>query len=187
MSNDGTLIIEDARLVFRNFAGKEGMYNQEGDRNFCLLLDDKLSEQMLRDGWNIKYLKAREEGDTPTPYIHVSLKFRARNGATVRPPTVKMVSSRGQTALAEEEMEILDWIDIRTADVIVRPYRWEMSGKTGVKAYLKSLYVVIEEDYLDQKYSDVPELGRVPLELDNPDVIDAEAWEVEKDPLELEG
>ncbi len=73
--NDGTLVMEDAHIVFRNFAGKEGMYNAEGDRNFCILLDTELAEQMLADGWNIKNLRAREEGDPDQPYIQVSLKY----------------------------------------------------------------------------------------------------------------
>ncbi len=59
--NEGTLMMEDARIIFRNFAGKEGMYNRDGDRNFCVILDPKLASQMAEDGWNIKILRVREE------------------------------------------------------------------------------------------------------------------------------
>lgn len=148
--NDGTLIMEDARIVFRNFAGAEGMYNREGDRNFCVLLEDELAEQMLQDGWNIKRLKPREGEETGTAYIQVSVGFKGR------PPRMVMITSQGRTDLGEDECVLLDWADIERADLIIRPYHWNVNGRTGVKAYLKSIFVVIHEDYLELKYADVP-------------------------------
>lgn len=156
--NDGQLVIENAQIIFRNFAGKEGMYNAEGDRNFCVLLDDELADTLVKDGWNVKTLKAREEGDTPQPYIQASVKYRGRNGNAVRPPTIVMITSKGRTALSEDECEILDWVDIASVDLILRPFQWAVSGKTGIKAYVKSIYVTIMEDALQLKYADVPEL-----------------------------
>lgn len=73
-----TFMIEDARLVFRNFSGKEGQYNREGDRNFAVIVPDDVAQDMLKDGWNIRYLAAREEGDADTPYIQVAVNFNNR-------------------------------------------------------------------------------------------------------------
>lgn len=146
---DGTVVIENARITFRNFSGKEGMYNREGDRNFSVLLPDDLATEMAADGWNIKMLKAREEGDEPRPYIHVTVGFKGR------PPRIVQITSRGRTDLGEEECEILDWVDISNVDLIVRPYEWTVNGKTGIKAYLKSIFVTINEDALELKYADI--------------------------------
>lgn len=157
--NDGRLLIEDAEIRFRNFAGKEGMYNQEGARNFCVMLDPQLAEDLQRDNWNVKFLKAREEGEVPQAYLQVSVKYRGRDGNPTRPPTIVMITSKGRTGLDEEECEILDWVDIAKADLIIRPFEWAMQGKSGVKAYLQSLYVTIEEDVLQLRYQDLPEIG----------------------------
>jgi hypothetical protein len=181
-ANDGTLMMEDARIIFRNFAGKEGMYNREGDRNFCVVLDHELADKMAADGWNIKFLKPREEDELPTPYIQVSVGFKGR------PPRIVLISSRGRVELGQHECEILDWVDIRQVDLIIRPYHWNVTGKSGIKAYLKSIFVIMNEDYLELKYADVPvanelEGSAAPLAIEagsqnpNEDIVDAELVE----------
>lgn len=143
--------LEDVRIAFRNFSGKEGKYNREGDRNFCVLLPEDVARQMQNDGWNIRYLKPREEGDSQQAYLQVAVNYKGR------PPRVVMITSRGKTNLEENMIDILDWADVVTADVIIRPYEWSVNGKSGIKAYLQSIYVTIEEDDLDRKYGDVPD------------------------------
>lgn len=147
---DNTVIMEGVRIIFRNFAGAEGMYNRAGDRNFAVLLDDDVADMMNKDGWNVKWLKPRDEGDKEQAYLTVAVNFKGR------PPKIVMITSRGRTHLTEDEVELLDWVDIRNVDLIVRPYHWTVSGKSGVKAYLQSIYITIEEDYLERKYNDLP-------------------------------
>ena len=156
--DDGSVVMEGVRIIFRNFAGREGMYNREGDRNFCVLLDHETAELMARDGWNVKVLKARDEDEEDQPYLQVSVNFKGR------PPRVVMITSRGRTTLHEDEVELLDWADIRTTDLIVRPYEWAVNGKTGIKAYLQSIFVTIEEDALELKYNDIDEAKPTPQE-----------------------
>lgn len=146
MAENKTFKIEDATLIFKNFAGKESQYNREGDRNFAAVLDPVVAEEMLADGWNVKYLKPREEGDEPTPYIQVTVGYK------VRPPRVVMLTSNSRTSLDEDAVATLDWADIQTVDFIARGFEWEVNGKTGVKAYLQSMFVTIEEDELERKY-----------------------------------
>ena len=142
-----TFMVEDARLVFRNFSGKEGQYNREGDRNFSVILDEKAATAMLKDGWNVKFLASREEEEADTPYIQVAVNFNNR------PPRVVMITSTARTHLNEESIAVLDWADIRTCDLIARAYDWTVNGKSGTKAYLQSMFITIEEDELERKYA----------------------------------
>jgi hypothetical protein len=145
--NDRNKTLEDVTIAFRNFAGKEDIYNREGDRNFAILLDPNTAVDMERDGWNVKYLKEREEGDGRQAYIQVAVSYKSR------PPKIGMVTSKGMTYLGEKEVEVLDWVDIEVADVTLNPYEWAVGGKSGTKAYLSTLFVKIEEDYLQLKWT----------------------------------
>jgi hypothetical protein len=148
---DNTVLMEGVRIIFRNFAGKEGQYNREGDRNFAVLLDDDTAKAMDADGWNIKWLRPRteEEGEEPQAYLPISVNFKGR------PPRIVMITSRGRTNLDEDTVETLDWADIINVDLIVRPYEWTVNQKSGIKAYLQALYVTIEEDPLEIKYGEL--------------------------------
>jgi hypothetical protein len=142
-----TFMVEDAPIIFRNFSGKEGQYNREGDRNFAVVLPREIAAQMHEDGWNVRYLEAREEGEEDTPYVSIAVNFKNR------PPRVVLLTSTTRTQLDEDSVEVLDWADIQTADLIARGYDWSVNGKTGTKAYLQSLFVTIQEDALERKYS----------------------------------
>lgn len=157
MPQDNTVLMEGVRIVFRNFTGKEGQYNREGDRNFAVLLDDEVANAMDADGWNIKWLKPREddEDESQQAYLQVAVNFKGR------PPRIVVITSRGRTNLDEDSIEMLDWADIKNVDLIVRPYEWSVNGKTGIKAYLQSIYVTIEEDALELKYAELDE-ARMP-------------------------
>jgi len=148
---DNTVLMEGVRIIFRNFSGKEGQYNREGDRNFAVLLDEPTAQAMAEDNWNVKWLRPREdeEGETPQAYLPVSVNFKGR------PPRIVLITSRGRTNLDEGSVEMLDWADILNVDLIVRPYEWTVNEKSGIKAYLQSIYVTIEEDALEIKYSEL--------------------------------
>ena len=148
------LFFENVRIGFRNFSGKEGKYNKEGERNFVVFLDTDVAERMDEEGFNIKYLKPRDEDEQPQAYMQVKVNF---NGG--RPPKVRLITSRGQNLLDEADVQILDYAEIEDnrVDLIINPSSWDVQGKQGVSAYLSSIAVTIVEDQIDQKYADIPD------------------------------
>ena len=141
--------IENAKLMFKNFSGEPSKFNRKGDRNFSVIIED--SEEAARlaaDGWNIRELTSRDEDDDSIFVLGISVAFDERF-----PMTLKLVTRTNITDLDEESISILDNAEIKHVDLIARPYNWDVNGKTGVKAYLKALYVTIEEDRFAEKYA----------------------------------
>lgn len=145
---DGKLIVENARIIFKNFSGEETKFNRAGNRNFCLIIHDKdLADILADEGWNVKMLVPRDEDEEPRYYTQITVSYK------VAPPKITLVTRRAQTILNEETINSLDYADISNIDLIVRPYEWEINGKTGIKGYLQTMYVTLEEDEFAEKYA----------------------------------
>lgn len=135
------LQIDDARIIYRNFAGRGDKYNREGDRNFAVVIPDEETAKELTDrGWNVKIKPPREDGDTPFMFLPVKVKFNDRG------PNVYLKTGNNQNRLDEESIGLIDNIDIIGVDLDVRPYDWEVNGKEGRTAYLQSMRVVQDVD-----------------------------------------
>jgi len=143
--------IENAKIGFRNFAGLEGKFNKAGDRNFCIFLEADIAEQLLEDGFNVKFLKPRDEGDVEQAYLPVSVNYS--NIA----PKIVLITTGGKTILDEEFVSTLDHAEIDTVDIILNPYHWTVNGKSGIKTYVKAMYVTTVADEFEAKYYNVPD------------------------------
>ena len=133
----GILQIDEARLVFRNFSGEASKYNREGDRNFAIIIpDEDIANAMIKEGWNVKIKQPREDGDEPFMYLSVKVKFNDYG------PNVYLVSGNKMNRLDEDSVDCLDKISILSADLDIRPYDWEVNGRTGRTAYLQSIKVI---------------------------------------------
>ena len=147
----GNITIENARLIFKDFSGERNRFNN--DRTFGVVLDPVSAEELTNDGWPVKTLAPREDGDEPLCFLSVKIVF----GKV--PPKIVLISGKTKKILEEDTVGILDWVTIENADLIIRPYNYDFAGKTGTKAYLNSLYVTKVVDTLEDKYADIPEEG----------------------------
>lgn len=137
----GILQIDDARIIYRNFSGEGSKFNREGDRNFSLIIDDPaVADELVAQGWNVKIREPREEGDDPFIHLPVKVKFNDRG------PRIYLITGDRRNELDEESVGILDNVDIISVDLDIRPYDWEVNGKTGRTAYLHSMRVIQEVD-----------------------------------------
>lgn len=130
------LQIDDTRIVYRNFTGVGSKFNREGDRNFAVVIpDQEVADALLDQGWNVKIRPPRDEDEDPFMYLPVKVRFNDRG------PNVYLKSGSNLVKLDEESISCLDDIDILGVDLDIRPYDWEVNGKTGRTAYLQSMKV----------------------------------------------
>lgn len=141
-------MIEDAQVLYRNFTGKETDFNRKGRRNFHIILNDVQAKELDEQGWAVKFPKPGEEDDR-NPTIKITLGY-----AQEPYPSVVTINSKDvRTHLTEETVETLDSIDIDRVDVICNSYNWDTPTGSGVAAYLKTMYVHLDEDFLQLKYA----------------------------------
>lgn len=152
-NNPSDLMIEDAKILFTNFAGSPTRYNSEGGkREFSVALPLNLVEDLERDGWNVKFRKnADGELDPERPYlgVKVSYKFKA--------PAIWLVAAGRKQLMSEDTVGTLDNITIKTADVVIHPSVYDVRGQQGISAYVKELYVVMDDESASfaSKYADL--------------------------------
>ena len=142
-----TLIMKNAKIRFRNFSGRPDEFTREGDRSFALVIEDEdLANKLKEDGWNVRMRMPKNDGEDPWYYLKVKVKFGDF------PPKIIEVTSRNRVPLNEETVGILDSAELKRVDVEISPYRWEVGGRSGITAYLKTMYATIEEDPFAAEY-----------------------------------
>ena len=144
--------VDDGRIIWPNFSGRETQFNDKGKRNFSWRIEGSdLADRLVNDGWNVKIKPPREEGDEPFMHLAVKVNLEGWN-----PPNVYLVSGNVTRKLDADTIGILDDIDIIKADFDIRAYDYDTPRGSGRAAYLHAMRVVqrvdrfsVEEDERD--------------------------------------
>ena len=152
MTKRGNLYYFDGvDILFRNFRGAAGTYNKEGDRNFCMFVDDDVAEKLSSTGWNVRSLRPRDSEDEPRKYIRVKVDFSRI------PPEVFLYEDGIRTPLTAETVGSIDnipYTDISNIDVVINAseYGTRHGGPAAYTAYLRKMAITVELDDFDRKY-----------------------------------
>lgn len=153
-----TITIRNCDIIYRNFSGKAGPYNEEGERSFSVLLDEKLAQELMRRGMNVKPLKMRDEDTEQLYQLPVSVSYK------VRAPRVYMVTGDGErmplrkAMLDERLVHMMDLLELRECHLIIAVSNYEVRGTKGKKAYLQTFFGHVEPDELEQEYANVEDI-----------------------------
>ncbi len=146
---NGILQIDDARIIYRNFSGEATKFNRAGDRNFSVVIpDQETAEALVKQGWNVKIKPPREDGDDPFMFLPVKVKFSGNN------PHVYLRTGSRRNRLDEESIGCLDDIDIESVDLDIRPYDWDVNGKSGRTAYLQGAEIFQKLDRFTARFEE---------------------------------
>lgn len=150
MSNVNNINIEGATIIWKNFSGERDRFNP-GKRGFSVVIDDAvMADELRQEGWNIKERPLQEGADPSEQEWTLPVKLNMN-----RYTQVWLIVGNHKTLLDANTVAQLDVVDIIDCDISIRPYEWEMSGRTGITAYVDSMYVTIRENKFAEKYADL--------------------------------
>ena len=140
--------IDGRQIIFKNFEGRGDKFNREGDRNFSLRIDDEnTADALVKEGWNVRIKEGRDEDEGPFMRLPIKVKF------TNYGPNVYLRTGDRVNELNEESIACLDNIEIDSVSMDIRPYDWDVNGRTGRTAYLQSMEVVQRIDRFAARYA----------------------------------
>ena len=147
LMDNGTLVVRNAWLLWRNFAGDPN--KNFGHQGFTLLLDEEVAEQLIDAGWNVKKRMPQNEEDAPYYITEVSVKTDCKY-----PPVfilyTELNGEKGSHEMGPDEIWQLDEkIRIKKADLVVK-----LASKGG--RYLQELRVTerSQKSWFGDDYSD---------------------------------
>lgn len=141
------LTIKHCSIMWRNFEGRKTEYKPEGYRTFHVKLDEVTAVQLAEEGWSITHRPGNEKYPEDSYSMKVVVSYEKFA------PTIWMITGDRKIPLMEETVRQLDYADLEDISLVVSPSVWKSGTRTGVTAYLNTLYAVVKEDELASEYS----------------------------------
>lgn len=140
--------VENATIIYKNFAGRARQFNAAGLRNFHVVLDNDLARTLAADGWNIRWHEPKTEDQEKWASLKVAVRFDNY------PPRVVLVSAdhKVKTNLTADTVSLLDDAELVNVDLVITPSQWTRADGSGIKAYLKTMFAVLSPNDLEAKY-----------------------------------
>ena len=122
------IYITEGEIAYSNFSGRPTQFKPEGGvRTVTFVIPHDIA------------------------MLEAKFTFRTRNGQP-RDPKIFIVRNDRLVHMTEETIDTLDRADILSVDADLGASHWEYGGRTGITAYINSMYVTIKDNPVDEKY-----------------------------------
>lgn len=144
-----------AQIGLRNFEGREGRFNKDGERSFAIFLTEEQAVELIKQGLNVKPPKFDEEGNQlGRSFLKVKVRF------DIMPPEIFF--SRGEEdengriiikLLPMSELRTLDNADLEYCDLKVNVRDWSKGANKGKSVYLDSGVFIAKRNPMIERYN----------------------------------
>lgn len=150
MERINNINIEDGILAYTNFSGKK---SESGKRTVTFVIPDDIAQDLIKDGWNLRLETFEKQPDrSPRYLLNCTIQYRTKDGRP-KDPKIYLVRPNGLQHMTEETVDNLDGgVDILSVDAVIRPFYWEVGSRSGISAYINSMYITVKEEPVDAKY-----------------------------------
>lgn len=150
-----TVNLENCIIDRRNFSGNEvkrngRTLNEEGRRNFLLILDPEMTEEFKDRGWAVGKFAQREEGVEPEGFLRINVSYFKQ------PPIIHYISNGVDTLLDESRLHILDKVNMENIDMrIVAVNKQNRDGVWQKRAFVDEMWITVTPDRFMEKYKNL--------------------------------
>lgn len=143
-------VIDEAKLIFKNFSGTKSTFNTQGYRKFGAIIKPEVADELRDLGVTVKTLKPKSADDQPLDFVEINVKLD-------KEPAPKVIMRKADCPdryLDEDDIGILDQADIDIAHIQMSIRTWSMpTGKSGKNLWLNNIICVLNENDFLSRYN----------------------------------